>query len=62
MKGKSTAVIASFLVAIAGIAPAHAATTTITVWSYGNVFQKSLVKAYMKAHPTITIKIGRAHV
>lgn len=35
---------------------------TLTVWTYGNVFEPSLVDAYRKAHPNVTIRITKMNL
>ncbi|MEI6405320.1 MAG: extracellular solute-binding protein [Actinomycetes bacterium] len=56
------ALLISVMVALgAGVAaPANAAPVTLTVWSYGNVFQTKLLNAYKAANPTVTIKIKKS--
>ncbi|MEY4349931.1 MAG: hypothetical protein RL719_1228, partial [Actinomycetota bacterium] len=59
-KGRlATALLAiSSLSAISiGVAPAHSedAPVTITVWSFGDVIQRDLVKQYQALHPNVTI-------
>ena len=39
-----------------------ASNVTLTVWSYGNVFEPNNVDMYRKAHPNVTIKITKMNL
>ena len=56
-------VAAAAMVGATFMAPAQAASkVTLTVWSFGNVFEPKIVDAYRKAHPNITIKITKMNL